>query len=1258
MVKFYFSRKYILLFCILLASFLSFSQATIKVTVTSVQTSGSVDCDGFLQGDSDFVWEYTATDNTLGYSNNTPALFGIYNFNYTYVNGNNGPYTISSPNASHFVPANGVFFDRQYICPSDVPTVINLAWEAYENDDAGNYDILGLTDGETGLQNVTMAVPASSGIANYTFSASGSAGCPSTVNYTINLTVERIDFAPTVIILPDDICNSTLMNLNTSYNVALCQSNTLQPNEPRAGDVLANNSSSWFRFVAPSSGSVEISTDNGGTEIGTYFQIYHSADGSSCNTGLHPLTGTVIKDKFEYLSHIEFSDGFDALGIDPEAQISLNACDPFPGVSYQKLIAGETYYVQLTQDDNETSGLVEVRINDLGGGPAGDSEDIPCLSSTVTFGQNPISSAASSTESIVLDFGCAYDGGNDYAETGAPHTDNNPIHYHAYDYDHTNPTINNPVVNESVWLNFVAPNSGRIVFESDYQSSLYGENNALFGFDKRFSPGVPTDFSCANLEFLAADAGGTNSFLGGGDISALIDQRCLEPGYTYYGMVDPSDNLTPLSTQNIKSWVFDPSISSPNFNSPANDILCLTLQNPLYEVPVILAGTNPTFQAVAGSNVFACQEYLAGEPNADPTPSNVANQTVWHYFSAPPSGAVQMSIRAYIGMDVLRYNVYELLNGTDCYGGLGPATYTEDGTRNTPIINPIISGTAGFTGAQQSACCLIPGQLYAIQIDGGSPGDEGQYIIEYIQEIDSDAGDIYVELANGDSLTIAQQDTAFVCYGESVFAGITVNGIGQSTQSLPDCLSPGYVIHQVQTVADPIANTGFESAYVDSVIGSTGTFTNNGDGSGSFGNPLFNTLYYLSPAGDITSDWGTFTCGTSTVSNGLPIVYLQQLNALFNYDNASCTAFFSATGGLNGYYSNPYSYVITSPSGAIVANGTLAPGVSSSYTGSEAGIYTVEINDGACPQTFTFDATNCNNPCTPTTSNVDASICQGQSILLGGAPQTESGIYTDVFITAQGCDSTVITNLSINPVYIVSKQHDLCPGGSFQIGSSTYSNQGVYIDTLQSVFGCDSIVTSIIFMLPTITSSQEATICSGSTYDFNGIFLSNQGVYTDTLATLDGCDSIIILSLFVTAPSVNYDVAEICQGEVFVFANQNLEVSGIYSDTVQTASGCDSLLILELSVVDCEFQISNILTPNDDGQNDTWKVSDPNKIAGCNVKIYNRWGEKVFETNDYNNQWAGTKNNEQLPDGVYFYSIKCSETEEYTGEINLLRFKK
>ncbi len=80
----------------------SFSQATIRVTVVSVQSLNYADCDGLFFGNSDFVWEFTATDNTIGYSNNNPALFGIFNFNYGYKNNDNGPYTMSSPNGGFY----------------------------------------------------------------------------------------------------------------------------------------------------------------------------------------------------------------------------------------------------------------------------------------------------------------------------------------------------------------------------------------------------------------------------------------------------------------------------------------------------------------------------------------------------------------------------------------------------------------------------------------------------------------------------------------------------------------------------------------------------------------------------------------------------------------------------------------------------------------------------------------------------------------------------------------------------------------------------------------------------------------------------------------------------------------------------------------------------------------------------------------------------------------------------------------------------
>jgi gliding motility-associated-like protein len=133
----------------------------------------------------------------------------------------------------------------------------------------------------------------------------------------------------------------------------------------------------------------------------------------------------------------------------------------------------------------------------------------------------------------------------------------------------------------------------------------------------------------------------------------------------------------------------------------------------------------------------------------------------------------------------------------------------------------------------------------------------------------------------------------------------------------------------------------------------------------------------------------------------------------------------------------------------------------------------------------------------------------------------------------------------------------------------------------------------------------------------------------------------------------------ICLGESYVLGSQTITETGVYDELFTNAAGCDSLVHLELSVNDCSgpFEISNIVTPNEDGQNDTWKINHYEQIASCTVTIYNRWGQPVYETTDYQNEWGGTKDGEVLPDGVYYYSIKCS-TDEYKGSLNLFRLKK
>ena len=175
----------------------------------------------------------------------------------------------------------------------------------------------------------------------------------------------------------------------------------------------------------------------------------------------------------------------------------------------------------------------------------------------------------------------------------------------------------------------------------------------------------------------------------------------------------------------------------------------------------------------------------------------------------------------------------------------------------------------------------------------------------------------------------------------------------------------------------------------------------------------------------------------------------------------------------------------------------------------------------------------------------------------------------------------------------------------------------------------------------------------------NGTILTQDGLYTDTLTTATGCDSLVILALLIDAAPVQYIAENICEDGFYDFAGQQLNQSGIYHDTLSDANGCDSILTLELSIITCagDFEISNLLTPNGDGQNDTWQIENPNLIMGCTVTIYNRWGQPVYETTDYHNEWDGTKEGDALPDGVYFYSINCQD-KKYSGSINLLRLKK
>lgn len=85
--------------------------------------------------------------------------------------------------------------------------------------------------------------------------------------------------------------------------------------------------------------------------------------------------------------------------------------------------------------------------------------------------------------------------------------------------------------------------------------------------------------------------------------------------------------------------------------------------------------------------------------------------------------------------------------------------------------------------------------------------------------------------------------------------------------------------------------------------------------------------------------------------------------------------------------------------------------------------------------------------------------------------------------------------------------------------------------------------------------------------------------------------------------------------------------------------------------VECEVIIPNVITPNNDGQNDKWSIEGITYSSNT-VAIYNRWGQKVYEASNYRNQWGG----DELPDGTYYYEVILTLKErKYTGSLTILR---
>ncbi|MFM7015903.1 MAG: PKD domain-containing protein [Bacteroidota bacterium] len=281
-----------------------------------------------------------------------------------------------------------------------------------------------------------------------------------------------------------------------------------------------------------------------------------------------------------------------------------------------------------------------------------------------------------------------------------------------------------------------------------------------------------------------------------------------------------------------------------------------------------------------------------------------------------------------------------------------------------------------------------------------------------------------------------------------------------------------------------------------------------------------------------------------------------------------------------------------------------------------------------------------------------------------------SGTYTLIITDAAGCKDTSTYTINNPPVltFDTLTTNAYCKGECIGSASAILVNGGV---------------PGYSFMWSDNNHQSSATathLCPGN--------------YSVTVTDQNGCSKVISNIVINSSDSLPYfdaycDDTTLYQGQSTLLhcipdssinnyswmPNQYLSNSSIanptatppstitYVATMTDANGCSVMdtVIIEVAEVLCaepEVFVPNAFSPNNDGQNEILYVRG-NAIKTMLLRVYDRWGELVFESNNKNNGWNGTYKNNPVDPGVFVYYLEvvCYDNQEYfkKGNITVIR---
>lgn len=195
--------------------------------------------------------------------------------------------------------------------------------------------------------------------------------------------------------------------------------------------------------------------------------------------------------------------------------------------------------------------------------------------------------------------------------------------------------------------------------------------------------------------------------------------------------------------------------------------------------------------------------------------------------------------------------------------------------------------------------------------------------------------------------------------------------------------------------------------------------------------------------------------------------------------------------------------------------------------------------------------------------------CNGDSVTFNNTAFVSDTVLVDSLTTGTGCDSIITTTIIIEPALTGMLSTTICTGDSIIVNGTTYNaNNSTGTEVFTAVNGCDSIVSISLNIIPTLTDSFTTTICDNDSLVVNGTtYNASNSSGTEIFTSVNGCDSTVAVNINFISPVLVNALDTICNNDSIIINGTVYNAANpTGTETLTAANGCDSIITVNLNI--------------------------------------------------------------------------------------------